>query len=405
MSDATEESGNSDRGKGLGATSPAYSVTALAAYLGALLALTGVQLLSPAIPLLQREFGLTDAAANFITSTYLLPSILSALAAGYLSDRYGRRVVYVSALVGFGVLAPVPLVFTTETAFFAVRFIQGTMFGAILPLSMIVLGDVVRVREQLRAQATRNLAMGLGDSLFPMLGGVLLALGDWRLVIVFQMLTLPVAVLAWRVLPTLGEQRLAGAAAGRTRVGREVILSAPAVSLMLGGFLRFLLKFGLTAYLPLLLVRNGASVTLTGVAVGVASVLTIAVNLVASALGRLQGTAFLNFGCLVGMGAVYLVLALTTSFPLHLAVLALFGLFDSLMGLVHNAYLVTRFDTSTRSIVAGYVVTSRNAGKAMAPVIMGAVVAFTELPTTFMIMGVLALAASPTSVGFRRRPS
>ncbi len=389
-------------GPGSGPDRPAYSVTALAAYLGSLLALTGVQLLSPAIPLIQAQFGLSDSGANFITSSYLLPSIGSALAAGYLSARYGRRIIYAAALLIFGVLAPVPLLLTSETAFFAVRVLQGTMFGAIMPLSFIILGDVVRVREQLRAQATRNLAMGIGDSLFPMLGGLLLVLGDWRLVIAFQMLTIPLAVLAWRVLPTAAEQRIADGGEPRRRVGRDVLLSAPAVALMSGGFIRFLLKFGITAYLPLLLVQNGASTTVTGVAVGLASIMTIAVSLIASAMGRLQGTALLNMVGMIGMGSVYLVLGSTTDLTLHLVVLTLFGLFDSMLGLVQNSYLVTRFDTSTRSIVAGYVVTSRNAGKAMGPVVMGAIVAFTELPMTFIAVGILALAATPVSAGFRR---
>jgi sugar phosphate permease len=63
--------------------------------------------------------------------------------------------------------------------------------------------------------------------------------------------------------------------------------------------------------------------------------------------------------------------------------------------------MVTRFDVTERSIVTGWVGTSRNLGKAMAPMIMGLIIAGTDLRTTFIIVGVLALAVAPTSRSFR----
>jgi len=378
----------------------AYTVPALTAYLGALLALTGVQLIAPAFPQLQITYQLTDAAAGLITSTFLLPSIASALAAGYLADRFGRRVVYAAALALYGSAAPLQLFVTTSDAFFAIRIVQGIAFGAILPLSMIILGDVVRARDQLKAQATRNLSMGVGDSLFPILGGLLVALGDWRYALVLQVLTVPLAVLAWRTLPSAGEQRAArGGQEGM--IGRKVILSGPSVALQLSGFLRFLFKFGLNAYLPLLLFRNGVSVSLIGIALGLSAAMTIVVNLAATRFGQLRAPGLLNLVSLVGIGVAYLVLALSLSFPLHIVALVLYGLFDALLGLIQNTYMVTRFDTSERSIVTGWVGTSRNLGKAMAPVIMGAIIAGTDLRTTFIIIGILALAVAPTSRSFR----
>lgn len=386
----------------------AYTTAALTAYLGAFLALTGIQLIAPAVPLLQDAFSLSDAAAGLISSTFLLPSIISALAAGYLAEHFGRRLIYTLSLIVYGLAAPAQLFVSTAEAFFAVRIAQGLAFGAILPLTMVILGDVVRSREQLRAQATRNLSMGIADSFFPMLGGLIVALGDWRYALLIQVLTLPLALLAWRALPSAAEQRTARKSKPLT-TGFRLVLSSPSLMLQLSGFLRFLLKFGLYAYLPLLLYRNSVSVELIGIALGLSSVMTILVNLGATRFGSLRGPGILNFVSLLGMGFAYLVLALSASFPLHLIALTLFGLFDALLGLVHNTYLVTRFGASERSIITGWVGTSRNLGKAMAPVIMGAIVAGTNLQTTFVLIGLLALAASPTSLAFRtsrsdRRP-
>ncbi len=378
----------------------AYTAAALSAYLGALLALTGVQLIAPAFPLLQESYDLSDAAAGLLTSTFLLPSIGSALAAGYLADRFGRRLIYTLSLVVYGIAAPVQLFVTTSEMFFAIRIVQGLAFGAILPLSMIILGDVVRSRDQLRAQATRNLYMGLGDSLFPVLGGVLVALGDWRYALILQVMTLPLAWLSWKALPSASAQR-AARGAKKPMIGRSVILSAPSIALQLSGFLRFLFKFGLNAYLPLLLYRNDVPLSMIGIALGLASFMTIIVNFAATRFGQLRAPGSLNLLSLVGIGVAYLVLALSTSLPWHLVALTLFGLFDAILGLVQNTYLVTRFDISERSIITGWVGTSRNLGKAMAPVIMGAIIAGTDLRTTFVVIGVLSLAVAPTSWSFR----
>lgn len=396
MSHGTERAGGGEAA----IQSGAYTLPALTAYLGALLALTGVQLIAPAIPQLQITYRLTDAAAGLITSSFLLPSIGSALAAGYLADRYGRRLIYTSALLLYGLASPLQLLVTSSDAFFAIRAVQGVAFGAILPLSMIILGDVVRAREQLRAQATRNLSMSLGDSLFPMLGGVLVALGDWRYALALQVFTIPLALLSWRHLPTAGEQR-AARGEHQSTVGRSVILSGPSVALQTSGFLRFLFKFGLNAYLPLLLDRNGASVGTIGLAVGLASTMTILVNLAATRFGSLKAPGTLNLISLLGIGAAYLVLALSPSLTHHLLALVLYGIFDGTLGLIQNTYMVTRFDVTERSIVTGWVGTSRNLGKAMAPMIMGLIIAGTDLRTTFIIVGVLALAVAPTSRSFR----
>lgn len=378
----------------------AYTWATVSAYFGALIALTGVQLISPAYPQMQVTYALSDAEVGLISSTFLIPSIGSALAAGYLAARYGRRLIYAFALLVYGASAPVQMIVSTSEAFFAARIVQGIAFGAILPLSMIVLGDIVRTRDQLRAQATRNLTMGLGDTFFPAIGGLLIAIGDWRVGLVLQIFAVPVAVIAWRTLPAARAQRQTPSGSSAP-VNRRIILSAPSVTLQLAGFLRFLFKFGLYAYLPLLLDRNGASPTIIGIALGLSSALTIAVNFAATRFDRLRAPGLLNFISLIGVGIAYLSLAMSTSLALHLIALTLFGLFDAILGLVQNTYLVMRFKSSQRSIITGWVGTSRNLGKAMAPVIMGLLVAGSGLQTTFLVIGLLALIAAPTSRSFR----
>ena len=48
-------------------------------------ALTGIQLILPALPVMQRDLGLSDSQIGLVTSAYLLPSVLFAFPAGLLA--------------------------------------------------------------------------------------------------------------------------------------------------------------------------------------------------------------------------------------------------------------------------------------------------------------------------------
>src|SRR5262245_25976167 len=56
----------------------------------------GVQGLSPALPVVQKHLGLTDSELGLFTAAYMLPAVVFALPLGYLADRLGRRLIFVS---------------------------------------------------------------------------------------------------------------------------------------------------------------------------------------------------------------------------------------------------------------------------------------------------------------------
>jgi MFS family permease len=63
----------------------------------------GAQGISPALPAVQSAFGISDTQVGLITAAYMLPGVLLALPLGYLADRLGRRIVFSSMALLYGV--------------------------------------------------------------------------------------------------------------------------------------------------------------------------------------------------------------------------------------------------------------------------------------------------------------
>src|SRR5690606_40502541 len=97
------------------------------------------------------------------------------------------------------------------SALLAVRLVQGLAFGAVLALSVAVIGDIVPTgAPAARAQGRRIVVMAASEAVFPTLGGLLLFV-SWSAPFVLQVLALPLAALAWVTLPRAGTARRAGA--------------------------------------------------------------------------------------------------------------------------------------------------------------------------------------------------
>ncbi|MPZ53386.1 MAG: MFS transporter [Acidimicrobiia bacterium] len=65
--------------------------------------LSGMQLILPALHVMQQALGLTDAQISLVSSVYLLPGAFLAIPAGLLGDCFGRRFIFGRSLIVFGV--------------------------------------------------------------------------------------------------------------------------------------------------------------------------------------------------------------------------------------------------------------------------------------------------------------
>ncbi len=167
-----------------GRSSPALSPSQMRWLMGGLmlgLALSSIEqsVISTALPTIAGELGSSDQIA-WVVSVYLLTSTITTPLYGKMSDLFGRRIVYQTAIWVFLVGSVLCGLAPTMEALVAARAVQGLGGGGLLSLGFVIVGDVVSPRQ-------RGRWIGLFTSIFtvsaiigPLFGGLLVDGPGWR---------------------------------------------------------------------------------------------------------------------------------------------------------------------------------------------------------------------------------
>ena len=144
----------------------------------------GYGVVLPLLPyLIERLLGVTGDAAQVSRSTGLLTAIytlalfLFAPAWGRMSDLYGRRIILLTGLAGFGVTMLIFSFVENLPGLYAERFLSGLFAAAVTPVALAVVADIATSQAaRARCLTFVSLAGISGFLVGPMLG-VLLARG------------------------------------------------------------------------------------------------------------------------------------------------------------------------------------------------------------------------------------
>jgi EmrB/QacA subfamily drug resistance transporter len=117
---------------------------------------------------------------SWVFSAYLLTSTATVPIWGRLSDLYGRRRMYLSG-VGIFLLGSVWAgASSSMSELIAARAIQGLGAGAIIPLSMTIVGEMYKLSERARTQALFSGVWGVASIAGPLVGGYITDAISWR---------------------------------------------------------------------------------------------------------------------------------------------------------------------------------------------------------------------------------
>jgi EmrB/QacA subfamily drug resistance transporter len=156
-----------------------------------------------ALPSISTELGAGTRQLQWIVDGYNLAFAALVLAAGGLSDRFGRRPALIIGLVGFAASSAAGALVTTAGALVVARFAMGTFAALIFPTTLSIISNTFRERRQ-RAAALGvwGAVVGIGVAAGPVSGGVLLEHFYWGSVFwALVPLALATAVAAFFVVP------------------------------------------------------------------------------------------------------------------------------------------------------------------------------------------------------------
>lgn len=192
------ESAESGEGRG-----PSHRWWVLAVIgLAQLMVVLDATIVNIALPSAQQDLGFSDGNRQWIVTAYALAFGSLLLLGGRIADLVGRRVVFLTGLVGFAVASAIGGAAPSFEVLVLARTLQG-MFGALLaPAALSLLTTTFTVpKERAKAFGIYGAIAGTGGAVGLLLGGVLTEYLDWRWCLYVNLLFALVAFVGgWRLL-------------------------------------------------------------------------------------------------------------------------------------------------------------------------------------------------------------
>lgn len=140
-----------------------------------------IDVMLPALPLLNADFGLSDPnQSQAVIAVYLLGMGVSQLFYGPLSDRYGRRPVLIGGLVLFAIAGLLSSMTDSFGTLLAARLLQGAGAGAPRVVAVSLARDRYSGAQMGRVMSLAMMVFMAVPILAPSLGQLILLVAPWR---------------------------------------------------------------------------------------------------------------------------------------------------------------------------------------------------------------------------------
>jgi MFS family permease len=163
-----------------------------------------VTIVNVTLPSLVRELGATTTQLQWVVDAYSLVFASLILAAGSLSDRFGRKGVLLAGLAVFATGSLIGALASTPNQLIAAREFMGIGAAAIFPSTLSLIANIfIERRERAKAIGLWGATTGVGVAIGPIVGGWLLVHYWWGSVFLFMVpVAAVVAMLVGFAVPT-----------------------------------------------------------------------------------------------------------------------------------------------------------------------------------------------------------
>jgi EmrB/QacA subfamily drug resistance transporter len=159
---------------------PYKYLVAIVFIFGLFMDLMDTTVVNVAIPSLRRDFSASTSLVEWTVTGYLLSLAIVIPAAGWISDRFGTKRVFLTAM-GLFIMASAACGFATSIhELIAFRFLQGIGGGMMTPVGTAMLSREFPGAERARASAIISVPVVLAPTLGPVVGGYLVEYVSWR---------------------------------------------------------------------------------------------------------------------------------------------------------------------------------------------------------------------------------
>ena len=173
----------------------------LVLFIGVLMGALDIAIVGPALPAIQKQFGVDERTLSWIFSTYVLFNLIGTPLMAKLADVYGRRTLYILDITLFAIGSLIVAASPSFAVLLAGRAIQGFGAGGIFPVASAVIGDTFPEEKRGGALGLIGAVFGIAFIIGPVLAGVLLLLSWHWLFLVNIPIALLVIGMSLRLLP------------------------------------------------------------------------------------------------------------------------------------------------------------------------------------------------------------
>ncbi|MFM6930799.1 MAG: DHA2 family efflux MFS transporter permease subunit [Novosphingobium sp.] len=160
-----------------------------------------------ALPHMRGTTSSSPEQISWVLTSYIIAMAIATPLGGWLSERYGRKVVLLFSIAGFTIVSGLCGISTMLEELVIFRFLQGLFGASLVPISQVILMQLNPPEERGKSMAIFGLGFIMGPLIGPLLGGWLTENYSWHWVF---LINLPVGVLsflgAWKYLPEKAEE-------------------------------------------------------------------------------------------------------------------------------------------------------------------------------------------------------
>jgi MFS transporter, ACDE family, multidrug resistance protein len=358
-------------------------------YAASLALMMGVNFIQPALPALTKPFQVTDAQLSWIMTLFTAPAIFLSPVFGVIADLYGRRLLLAYGLMVFGLFGAAMAFAPNYTWLLVFRTLQGIGFAAVIPLTIVLIGDLLEGDKEISGQGLKVFLDRVGYFIFPPLGGLLAAIA-WFWPFVFYVLAIPLGLIALFCMPETQSKHKQGA----TNYLGDILRLSRHPRLLIAftaGFLRFFLDYGFLTYFPLFLVRTHGISTATA---GLLYVFfAIGAMMTSSQAGRIaagRDKANILFLAFAVSGASVLAVPFIPGVWLVGGALFFYGLANGVISPMQKSLLTQNAPAELRGGIVSFDRLIQQVSKTTSTSIVGLLLVSAELPTIFWMLGILS---------------